>query len=47
MLIGIIGGYINFVKVNKVFLYKLCLGFPINLAKGPQTKKNDCRPKSA
>ena len=39
MLIGIMGGYINFVKVNKVFLYKLCLGFPINLAKGPQTKK--------
>ena len=39
MSIGIIGGYINFVKVNKVFLYKLCLGFHTNLAKVSQTKK--------
>jgi len=25
------GGYINFIKVNKVFLYKLYLGFSIPL----------------
>ena len=39
MSIGIVGGWINFVKVDKVFLYKWCLGFPINLTKVPQTKK--------
>jgi hypothetical protein len=36
---GIVGGQINFIKVNKVFLYKLYLGFLIKLAKVPQTKK--------
>jgi len=39
MLIGIVGEQINYVKVNKVFLYKLYLGFFTYLAKGSQTKK--------
>ena len=33
------GGLINFVKDNKVFLYKPYLGFSINLAKVSKTKK--------
>ena len=39
MSICLVGGWINFIKVNKVFSYKPCLGFPTNLAKVSQTKK--------
>ena len=42
---SIVGGQINFIKVNEVFSYKLCLGFPTKLAKVPQTKKSIKYPK--